>query len=238
MLSRFFKKPPAVRKVQQPRYGIEFVDQMSGTGLDALRMELAPRLRSMERVDNGYLAKLHYSGEATPRNCLVLFEGEYCSQSQKLDVAASCAGIIPMDICFASDLPSGLVTKVVAVCRPILLPDLALFECPLIVRRGPKAEMPSTWPLGVSFRYVAAANFEDALLQAVMSAKADGFEFVNVYEGKVVQIDHTKWWSGVVMRQWKQYAEHLPSQAAVEAAVATGGLFRGPTIGPLPASNA
>lgn len=238
MFSRLFKKQPAVQQVQRPRDGIEFAGQMTGTGLDALRMELAPRLQVLKRIQNGYLPKLLYPGESLPRNCLLLVESEPCSHTEKVSAAASCAGIVPMDICFASDLPSELVRKATSLCRPLLLPDLAFFECPLVVRRGSNTEMPPEWPLGVSFRYVAAPNFEDALLHAVGSAKAEGFEFVNVFQGKVIQIDHTKWWSGVVMEQWQQYADHLPSQAQVEAAVATGGLFRGPTIGPVTNTDA
>lgn len=233
MLSRFFRKSGAARSVQQAADGIAFVDQVSGSGLDALRMQLAPRLWPFKSIENGYLPKLTLRGEANPRNCLLLVEREPLAPEQKEAIAAACAGTIALDIYFSRELPSELVATVTSHCRPLFLPGLALFECPLIVKRGLNTSMPSEWPTGVSFWYVAATSVEDALARAVGSARTEGFEFVDVYQGKVVQIDHTKWWDGVVMKQWREYATHLPTQQQMDAAVATGGIFMGPNIGPL-----
>lgn len=238
MFSRFFRKPRSVRAVEQPRDGIEFIEPVQGSGLDALRMELATRLLQHRLIENAYLAKLRYPGEEVLRNCLVLVECEPITPPQKETIAAACSGIIPLDVCYARDLPRTLLASVGSVCRPLYLPDLSLFECPLLVKKGTNQGMPSEWPLGVSFWYVAAENYEDALHHAVASAKAMGFEFVDVYQGKVIQIDPKKWWDELVMKQWHDYLDQLPTQRQIEIAVATGGLFMGPSIGPIRASDA
>ncbi|MBH9579240.1 hypothetical protein I7X39_20285 [Inhella sp. 1Y17] len=233
MFSKFFKRPSAVQAIQQAPDEIEFVEQLAGSGLDALRMELAPRLMRFDGIENAYLPKLQYRCEDKPRSCLLLVERAPLAAQRKEEIAAACAGIIPMDICFSLDLPNDLVSKVTALCRPLLLPELALFECPLVVKPGPQSSMPAEWSMGVSFWFVAAASYEDALVHAVASARAAGFEFVDVYQGQVLQIDHTKWWDEIVMKQWREYSEHLPTQQQIDVAVATGGAFQGPTVGPI-----
>jgi hypothetical protein len=238
MFSRFFQKPRPVQPLEQPLDGIEFVEPVQGAGLDALRMELATRLLQHRLIENAYLPKLRYSGEEVFRNCVILVEREPISPRQREAIAAACSGIIALDVCYAHDLPRPLLSSVRSVCRPLYLPDLSLFECPLLVKKGTNQGMPSEWPLGVSFWYVAAENYEDALIHAIGSAKAIGFEFVDVYQGKVIQVDPTKWWDELVMKQWRDCSTHLPTQRQIEIAVATGGLFMGPNIGPITASNA
>ena len=238
MFSRFFRKLSPVQALEQPLAGIEFVEPMQGSGLDTLRMELATRLLQHRLIENAYLPKLRYPGEETLRSCLILVEREPITPRQKEAIAAVCSGIIPLDVCYALDLPRTLLSSVRSVCRPLYLPDLALFECPLLVRKGTNQGMPSEWPLGVSFWYVAAKNYEDALIHAVGSAKGIGFEFVDLYRGKVIQVDPKKWWDELVMKQWRDYSNHLPTQQQIEIAVATGGIFMGPNIGPITASDA
>lgn len=238
MFSRLFGKPRPVRTLQQSLDGIEFAGPVQGSGLATLRMELAPRLRQWPIIDNAYLPKLQYVQEDSPRNFLVLIEHETTTPTQKEQIAAACSGLVPMDIFYSLDLPRPLMALVRSGCMPLFVPDLSWFECALLVKRGTNEGMPPEWPLGVSFWYVAAYNYEDALFAAVAAARASGFEFVNVYDGKVVQLDVTKWWSDLVMTKWREYSEHLPTQQQVEVAVSTGGLFMGPTIGPAAASDA
>jgi hypothetical protein len=238
MFSRFFKKPTAVQALEQPRDAIEFAEPMQGSGLDSLRMELAARLSQQQLIENAYLPKLRYPGEEITRNCLVLVEREPMAPRQRQKVAGACSGIIPLDILYAHDLPSTLLSSIKSLCRPLYLPDLALFECPLLVRRGTNPDMPLQWPRGISFWYVAAQNHEDALVHAVGSAKAIGFEFIGLYEGKVIQIDPKKWWGELVMKQWRDYSTHLPTQEQIEVALITGGIFMGPNIGPVAAGDA
>lgn len=238
MFSRLFGKPKPVRTLEQSVHEIHFAGPVQGSGLATLRMELAQRLRQWPVIANAYLPKLQYAHEAVPRNCLVLVENEPTRPAQKEEIAATCSGLVPMDIYYSLDLPRSLMDSVRSGCIPLFVPGLSWFECPLLVKKGTNQGMPVEWPLGVSFWYAAAHNYDDALFAAVAAARAAGFEFVNVYGGRVLQLDPAKWWSDLVMGKWREYSEHLPTQQQVEIALATGGLFMGPTIGPTTAGDA
>ena len=211
MFSRLFGKPKAVRTLQQLPDGIGFVGPVQGSGLATLRMALAQRLGQWPVIRNAYLPRLQYAHEEHPRNCLVLVEHEPASFVPKEEIAAACPGIVPLDIFYSFDLPRPLMALVSASCTPVFVSGLFWFECPLLVRKGTSERMSAEWPLAVSFWYVAAKNYEDALLVAVAAACDAGFEFVSVYGGKVVQLDPQKWWSGLVMDKWRDYSDHLPS---------------------------
>lgn len=236
MFSRLFKKPSAVQKLEQPRDGIDFIEPIHGSGLDSLRLELATRLLKSRRIENAYLPRLQYSGEKVIRNCLVLIEFEPLTAGQKEAVAAQCSGITPLDIHFAQDLPPTILSAVLSNCDPLYLQGLSLYECPLIVRNGSNPDMPPEWPRAMSFWWVAAKTPEEALRHAVSAAKEVGLEFMDLHEGKVSQFD-PKFWSELVLSHWRDYSEYLPTQEQIEAAVATGGVFKGPNLGPLAAEN-
>ena len=236
MFGRFFKQPSPVQKVEQPRGGIHFIEPIQGPGLDSLRLELATRLLKSRNIENAYLPKLQYAGEEVIRNCLVLVESEPLTAGQKEAIAAQCSGITPLDIHFAQDLPSMPLSAVLSNRNPLYLQGLSLYECPLIVRNGSNPDMPPEWPCAMSFWWVTAKTPEEALRHAVGAAKEAGFVFVDLHEGKVSQFD-PKYWSELVLKHWRDYSEHLPTQEQIEAAAVTGGIFKGPNLGPLSAEN-
>jgi hypothetical protein len=233
-----FSKKKSLHVLQQPLEKIVFLGEMQGNGLMALRIELAVRLRAFPAVKNAHLSRLMYQGEATFRNCLVIAAGEGLSDEQREEIAVACGGVVPLDIFFRDTLPDLILSKIDAQCRTLFLPNLALFECPLLVRKGTNTEMPVEWPRAISFWYVAAADYKDALIAAVEAARSEGYEFDAVFDNKVEQLDPERWWEGHVMTKWKEYSNYLPSQERVNAVVRTGGLFKGPNLGPITANDA
>ncbi|MDI4635817.1 hypothetical protein J7U46_22315 [Pelomonas sp. V22] len=238
MFGSLFPKKKAIQVLQQRFDEIEVSGEVQGSGLDELRVELALRLRAHPGVENAYLPRLRYHGEDSFRNCLAIGLTHDLDLDQRESIAASCGGIIPLDILFLDALPDPISLKIESQCRRLFLGKLAFFECPLLVRKGSNAEMPANWPRAVSFWYFAATDYKEALVAAVAAARADGYVFDDVYEGKVAQLDPSKWWEEHVMVRWAEHADFFPSQERVEAVVATGGLFRGPNLGPVGAIDA
>lgn len=237
MFGNLFKKKP-LQVVQQPIEKVVVLGEIKGNGLAELRIELTTRLRAFPSVMNAKLPRLLYQGESTHRNCLVITAAANVNDKKREEIAAACAGVIPLDILFRDSLPDRVLSRIDEQCQDLFISDLALFECPLIVRRGTNTEMPAEWPRAISFWYVAATDYETALYAAVQSARSEGYEFDGVFNSKVEQLDPKKWWAGHVMVKWKEYSDHLPPQERVDAMVCTGGLFRGPNLGPFVANAA
>jgi len=223
----FGRKP--VKTLEQPSSAIEFIGDIQGSGLNALRIEIAKRLRDFAPVTNARLAKLKYLGEKQPRICLIV-NAPPLPDTQKQEIALACSDIVAMDIFFEESLPSRLMGQVVSKCSLLLIPDLKLFECPIIVGRGANVEMPTDWKCAIICFFVAAKDYQEALFIAVSQLRSDGYEYKTVYDGKVNMLDPSKWWSGYVMEKWASHASHFPSQEDMEAIVATGGYFKGPAL--------
>src|SRR5690606_31667552 len=103
-----------------------------------------------------------------------------------------------------------------------------LFECPMVVSRGANEVMPKEWKGAILTYFVAAEDFETALFKAVNDLKLDGYKFENVFDGKVNQLDPSKWWNEYVLERWSEYSDHFPSQNDIEIIVKTGGMYKGP----------
>jgi len=106
-----------------------------------------------------------------------------------------------------------------------------LWQCPLKVERGTYQEMPETW-LGATVNYyVGAATYEEALEKAVTVVKSMGMVFVDLLDGKLIQLDPDMWWEGYVMVNYPKYSEYFPSQEEVISVVNEGLVFHGPFAG-------
>ncbi|BBH11992.1 hypothetical protein [Chromobacterium haemolyticum] len=227
MFSKLFGKKP-VKTIQQAAAKIKFAGSVQGTGLNALRIEIAKRLLGIG-LKNGYLAKLQYAHEEQQRICLVL-DAPGKSDSQRPEVAAAFSGVIPMDIVFSDAIPNEILQEITSSCPPILLLETKLFECPIVVGKGTNLDMPAEWTAAIVCFFVAAQDYQEALSVAVEQLRSEGYEFKSVYEGKVHLVDASQWWAGYVMEKWSKYADGFPSQREVEAMVATGAYFKGPVL--------
>lgn len=87
-------------------------------------------------------------------------------------------------------------------------------------------------PLGaiVNF-YVGAASREEALMRAVQVLRHMGMVFVDLVDGKVIQLDHEKWWDEYVMVNFPEHYAFYPSQDQIHSIVNEGLVCHGPFAG-------
>lgn len=229
MLGRIFgKKKP--NQIEVNASEMQFLGDLEGSGVDALRYEVGKILSGFPQVRNAYFSKLKCKSEDKFRIALIL---DSINSSNELgsEIAKACAGISPMDITFLNTSNNGAVHSVVERSRPLFSDSNLLFECPMVVTRGTNEQMPKEWIGAILTYFVAAEDYESALLKAAHDLKSDGYKFENVYDGKVNQLDPGKWWKEYVMEKWHEYSDHFPSQDEIGIMVRTGGIHKGPALG-------
>jgi len=106
-----------------------------------------------------------------------------------------------------------------------------LWQCPLKVERGTYEDMPEEW-LGATVNYyVGAPTYEEALTKVVKVLQSVGMIFVDLVDGKVMQLDPKYWWEGYVLVNYPEYSDHFPTQEEVLNVVKDGLVFHGPFAG-------
>ena len=106
-----------------------------------------------------------------------------------------------------------------------------LWQCPLKVRRGSYEAMPPEWLGAIVNFYVGATSYEEALTKAVHAVRHKGMIFVDLVDGKVMQLDPDLWWDGHVMAHYPEYRDLFPSQDRIRSVVGEGLVFHGPFAG-------
>lgn len=229
MLSKLFGKKK--HKEFEVKFSeVEFVGDLDGNAVNALRFEVGKILKTFPCIRNAYLSAIQYKGEKKPRISLVI-ESSEPSEVIGADVANQCAGIVPMDIMFLDSCSPSLLEKILSNTEPLFNDSNLLFECPLIVSRGNSQDMPEEWSGAILNYFVAAKDYEAALYKSVNDLRSDGYKFESVHDGKVNQLDPTVWWEQYVMGKWSKYADHFPSQEDIEIILVTGGIHKGPALG-------
>jgi hypothetical protein len=230
VLNNLFGKKKKHKEIQTSTSEMEFLGELEGNGVDALRFEIGKILKQFPHVKNAYLSRLKYRGEDKQRISLVIESSESSSEVGP-EVANQCAGIIPMDIIFSDSCTPNVIQEIRLNSAPLFVESNLLFECPIVVSRGTNTDMPAEWKGAILYYFVAAQEYEAALIKAATDLKSDGYKFETVYDGKVNQIDPTVWWDQYVMEKWPEYADHFPSQEDMEIILITGGLHKGPALG-------
>lgn len=230
MIGKLFGKNKEPKQLEAKVSDMKFLGELEGNGVSALRFEVGKILNSFPQVRNAYFSKLKYKGEDKYRIALIIDSSE-SSHELGREIADKCAGISPMDVMFASTCASSLLNDITSSSEPLFGDGNLLFECPIVVSRGTNIEMPSEWKGAILTYYVAAPDYESALLRAADDLKAEGYKYEEVYEGKVNQLDPTVWWEQYVMEKWSQYSDYFPSQEDIQIIVITGGIHKGPVLG-------
>jgi hypothetical protein len=106
-----------------------------------------------------------------------------------------------------------------------------LWQCPLKVERGSYGQMPADWRGAIVSFYVGAPSHEEALTKAVQVLRHKGMIFVDLVDGKVMQLDPDKWWDGHVMSNFSEYYREFPAQDQIASIVSEGLVFHGPFFG-------
>jgi hypothetical protein len=224
----FGKKKP--KQIEANASEVQYLGDLEGAGVDALRFEVGKILADFPQVRNAYFSRLKYVNEDKFRIALIL-DSTDSSHELGREIAQACAGISPMDITFLQTCNNGAVYSVIERNKPLFSDSNSLFECPIVVSRGTNEHMPKEWKGALLTYFVAEKDYESALLKAANDLKLDGYKFENVYDGKVNQLDPKKWWSEYVMEKWNEYSDHFPSQGDIEIMVKTGGIYKGPALG-------
>jgi hypothetical protein len=230
VLGKLFGKKKEPKQLEAKVSDMEFLGDIEGNGVSALRFEVGKVLREFPQVKNAYFSKLKYKGEERLRIALVIDSSEASNELGR-EIAEQCAGISPMDVMLSSSCANTLLSNIMANSEPLFSDANLLFECPIVVSRGTNQEMPLEWKGAILSYYVAAPDYESALLKAADDLKSDGYKYENVHDGKVSQLEPAVWWEQYVMEKWPEYSDHFPSQEDIQVLVVTGGIHKGPALG-------
>lgn len=105
-----------------------------------------------------------------------------------------------------------------------------LFRVTLHIKRGANQEMPNNMVGAYVPVFVAGPNHQAAARSAVSEITRRGFEFVDVADGKIDELDPKKW-NEYVYQAWPGFTEYFPSQKEVCDKLSRGFLFVGPFAG-------
>lgn len=106
-------------------------------------------------------------------------------------------------------------------------PRLRLFRLNIHLRRGRNVEMPANLIGAYVPVFVAAPDHESAARAAVANVTGRGFEFVDIADRQIVELDPTKW-DEFVRDAWPELVDHFPSQSEVLKGLQSEFLWTGP----------
>lgn len=106
-------------------------------------------------------------------------------------------------------------------------PRSRLFRLTVHIGRGSNTEMPANL-LGAHVPvFVGARDHQEAAMKAVSSLSRQGFEFIDISDGQIYELDPNKW-DVFVKEAWPEFMSHFPSQSKVLVDLDTEFLFTGP----------
>ncbi|WP_221452119.1 hypothetical protein, partial [Comamonas odontotermitis] len=102
-----------------------------------------------------------------------------------------------------------------------------LFRLTVHIGRGSNAEMPANLVGAFVPVFIAAADHETAALQAATTLRRQGFEFIDIADGKIYELDVSKW-DEFVREAWPEFVDHFPTQQVVADRLTSEFFFTGP----------
>ncbi len=108
-------------------------------------------------------------------------------------------------------------------------PRLKLYRMTIHVGRGDSA-MPANLVGAYVPVFVGAADHESGVEQVVRKLQKQGFEFIDLVDAKVDELDPKKW-DEFVRASWPEFADEFPTQKGVLEALKNEFLFIGPFAG-------
>ena len=106
-------------------------------------------------------------------------------------------------------------------------PKNRLFRITIHIGRGTNPEMPSNLVGAHVPVFVGAADHELAAHKAVASLSKRGFEFLDISDRQIQELDPTKW-DAFVQEVWSEFAQQFPTQQEVLEKLDSELLFTGP----------
>lgn len=95
------------------------------------------------------------------------------------------------------------------------------------MKRGSNAELPQNLAGAFVPVFVSSVDPEVATTIAIDHLTELGFEFIQIQDERLHELDPRKW-TQFVAQGWPEYAAHFPTQDAVLETLQTGFLFVGP----------
>jgi hypothetical protein len=102
-----------------------------------------------------------------------------------------------------------------------------LFQINLHIGRGSNTEMPANLVGAYVPVFAGAADHEAAAFKAVAVIRDRGFEFIDIPDGQIHELDPQKW-DSFVIEAWPDFVVDFPKQSDVVRALANEFLFTGP----------
>ncbi|WP_218042557.1 hypothetical protein [Steroidobacter gossypii] len=100
----------------------------------------------------------------------------------------------------------------------------------LHIGRGTNSEMPTDLAGAYVAAFVAATDHEAAARAVVAHLAMRGYEFLDISDHKIHQLDPQRWTS-YVAESWPEFVSHFPTQGQVISGLADGKIFFGPFAG-------
>ena len=106
----------------------------------------------------------------------------------------------------------------------------SLFLLNMHIGRG-SSEMPANLSGAYVGVFIGASDPNEALVQAVTELRQRGYDFIDLSDGKIHQLD-PKQWDTYVQDAWPEFPNHFPKQADVIAGLSSPNwVFFGPFAG-------
>jgi hypothetical protein len=109
-------------------------------------------------------------------------------------------------------------------------PEQNFWMLKMHIGRGSNTEMPAELAGAFVPVFVSAQDHEAAARAAVGEIRRRGYEFIDIQDQKIHQLEPRKWTS-FVEKSWPEFAPHFPNQDQVIAGLSTGKIFFGPFAG-------
>lgn len=106
-------------------------------------------------------------------------------------------------------------------------PPLRLFRITCHVGRGSNTEMPANLRGAYVPVFIGATDHEGAARLAIAGLRDRGFEFLDIADGKIDELDPIKW-DSFIASAWPDFLDYFPSQEAVLKGLASEFYFTGP----------
>ena len=106
-------------------------------------------------------------------------------------------------------------------------PENLLFLINAHIGCGTNAEMPMNLVGAYVPVFVAALNHEIAAQKAVSNLTSQGYEFIEIADGKIHQLEPLKW-DAYVIETWPEFVTHFPKQSEIISKLHSDLLFFGP----------
>lgn len=107
------------------------------------------------------------------------------------------------------------------------VPKHMIFFVNAHVARGSNPDIPENLAGAYVPVYVCASDSESAMRKAFAQVTQRGYEFLELSDGKIHQMDPLEW-DVYVATAWPEFPSHFPKQSQVSAELGPGWVFFGP----------